>query len=92
MRFSEWVGELRDDERAVGETVTELLTYGAALLVGTVVMSTMVTAVPSNAGMFNEARGVILETLNSSFVLASIVPLAIVAGAVLSYLRRFDRV
>jgi hypothetical protein len=91
MKYFEWVGELRDDERAVGETVTDLLTIGATLLVGSLVMSQITLAVPAaNNGPFAGGYDQIVSVLNSSFLLAAILPIVIVAGAVLFYVRRFN--
>lgn len=83
--------ELRRDTAAVGESVVDLLTIGTTLLVGALVMSQITSAVPAaDTGPFANGYEQILSVLNSSFVLAAILPLVIVAGSVLFYVRRFD--
>jgi hypothetical protein len=84
------VEELRKDTKAVGESVTNLITIGTTLLVGVLVLSQIVTAIPENNGAFSGAVSQIETVLNSSFLLAAILPLVIIAGAVLFYVRRFN--
>jgi len=84
------LGELQQDTKAVGESVTQLITIGTTLLVGVLVLSQIVTALPDNNGAFAGAVSQIETVLNSSFLLAAILPLVIIAGAVLFYVRRFN--
>jgi len=58
--------------------------------VGVLVLSQIVTALPDNNGAFAGAVSQIETVLNSSFLLAAILPLVIIAGAVLFYVRRFN--
>jgi len=90
LRSLEPVEELREDTKAVGESVTNLITIGTTLLVGVLVLSQIVTAIPENNGAFSGAVDQIETVLNSSFLLAAILPLVIIAGAVLFYVRRFN--
>jgi len=90
LRSFDPVEELRQDTKAVGESVTQLITIGTTLLVGVLVLSQIVTAIPENNGAFSGAVSQIETVLNSSFLLAAILPLVIIAGAVLFYVRRFN--
>jgi len=90
LRSFDPVEELRQDTKAVGESVTQLITIGTTLLVGVLVLSQIVTAIPENNGAFSGAVIQIETVLNSSFLLAAILPLVIIAGAVLFYVRRFN--
>jgi len=82
--------ELGGDERAVGESVTDVVTIGATLLIGVLIMSQFVATIPPvSNGPFAGAHNQIVSILNSSFLLAAILPVVVVAGAVLAYLQNF---
>jgi len=76
--------------RAQGGSVTTLVTVGATLLIGILVLSQIVSALPSSNGPFSGAVDQVETILNSSFLLAAILPLVIIAGAVLFYVRGFN--
>jgi len=73
------------------QTMTTLgRTIGATLLIGILVLSQIVSALPSSNGPFSGAVDQVETILNSSFLLAAILPLVIIAGAVLFYVRGFN--
>jgi len=76
--------------RAQGGSVTTLVTVGATLLIGILVLSQIVSALPDSNGPFSNAVTQVETILNSSFLLAAILPLVIIAGAVLFYVRGFN--
>lgn len=81
---------LKQDTVAAGESVTQLVTVGATLFIGIVVLASIGDAMPSNVSMFQDAMNQAETILNSSFVLAAILPLVIIAGALLFFVRRFN--
>lgn len=76
------------DERAQSSTVNQLVTVGATLLIGIVVMAQIADAMP-NVDMFNSSFDTVVNTIGSAFSLGAILPLVIVAGAVLFWVRTF---
>jgi hypothetical protein len=81
---------MQSGTRAQGGSVTTLVSVGATLLIGVLVLSQIVEALPDNNGAFSGAVTQIETILNSSFLLAAILPLVIIAGAVLFYVRGFN--
>lgn len=84
------IESFRRDQVAAGESVTQLVTVGATLFIGIVVLASIGDAMPSNVSMFQGAMDQAETILNSSFVLAAILPLVIIAAALLFYVRRFN--
>jgi len=83
--------EMLTAERAQSATVTTVVTVGATLLIGIIVMSQIVESVPAlgNNSAFSGSLDQVTSILNSSFLLAAILPLVIVAGAVLFFVGNF---
>lgn len=83
------LAELRAEQKAQAGSVTQLVTIGATLFIGIVVLASIGDAMPDNVTMFSGAMNQVETILNSSFILAAILPLVIVAGAILFYVRGF---
>jgi len=82
--------KLAADNTAQGGTVTTVVTVGATLLIGIIVMAQIVDAVPTlENNSFSGALDQVTTILNSSFLLAAILPLVIVASAVLFFVGTF---
>jgi hypothetical protein len=81
--------QLRADAAAQSGTVTTVVTVGATLLIGIIVMSQIVESIPTTNNTFSGAITQVTSILNSSFLLAAILPLVIVAGAVLFFVGNF---
>jgi nitrogen fixation/metabolism regulation signal transduction histidine kinase len=82
--------KLAADNTAQGGTVTTVVTVGATLLIGIIVMAQIVDAVPAlDNNTFSGALDQVTTILNSSFLLAAILPLVIVASAVLFFVGNF---
>lgn len=79
---------MEGSERAQSRSVTQLVTVGATLLIGIVVMAQITDAMP-DTNVFNGSFDTVVNTLGSAFSLGAILPLVIVAGAVLFYVRTF---
>jgi len=78
--------KLAADNTAQGGTVTTVVTVGATLLIGIIVMAQIVDSVPNlDNNTFSGALDQVTNILNSSFLLAAILPLVIVASAVLFF-------
>lgn len=89
--YRQHLDSFRRDEVAAGESVTQLVTVGATLFIGIVVLASIGDAMPNNVSMFSGAMDQAETILNSSFILAAILPLVIIAAALLFYVRRFNR-
>lgn len=74
--------------RASG-SINQLIVVGTTLVIGVIVMASIIDAAPADAGVFNGTLDQITTILESSFLLAAILPLVIIAGAVLFYVRNF---
>jgi nitrogen fixation/metabolism regulation signal transduction histidine kinase len=82
--------KLAADNTAQSGTVTTVVTVGATLLIGIIVMAQIVDSMPSlENNTFSGAMDQVQTILNSSFLLAAILPLVIVAGAVLFFVGNF---
>jgi len=82
--------KLAADNKAQSGTVTTVVTVGATLLIGIIVMAQIVDSMPSlENNTFSGAMDQVTSILNSSFLLAAILPLVIVAGAVLFFVGNF---
>jgi hypothetical protein len=82
--------KLAADNTAQGGTVTTVVTVGATLLIGIIVMAQIVDSVPNlDNNTFSGALDQVTNILNSSFLLAAILPLVIVASAVLFFVGNF---
>jgi len=82
--------KLAADKSAQGGTVTTVVTVGATLLIGIIVMAQIVDSVPNlDNNTFSGALDQVTNILNSSFLLAAILPLVIVASAVLFFVGNF---
>lgn len=93
--LSEWVEEtdnsLVSANRAQAQgAVNMLVVVGATLIVGIVVYAQIESATPSpdNTDLSNAQQSV-TDTIASSFDLASVLPIVIIAGAILFFLRGF---
>jgi hypothetical protein len=75
--------------RAQGGTVEQVIVVGATLLIGIVVMAQIVESMPAVNNTFNGSIDQVTGILDSSFLLAAILPLVIVAGAVLFFVGQF---
>jgi hypothetical protein len=96
----QWIGEpIREKlgprehgmaNRAQADIVNTLVVVGATLLIGIVVFSQIQssTPAPENEQLNNTSQSV-LSTVASSFDLGSILPIVIIAGAILAYLSGF---
>jgi nitrogen fixation/metabolism regulation signal transduction histidine kinase len=82
--------KLAADSKAQSGTVTTVVTVGATLLIGIIVMAQIVESMPAlDNNTFSGAMDQVTSILNSSFLLAAILPLVIVAGAVLFFVGNF---
>jgi len=82
--------KLAADNKAQSGTVTTVITVGATLLIGIIVMSQIVQSMPSmENNTFSGAMDQVETILNSSFLLAAILPIVIVASAVLFFVGNF---
>lgn len=70
--------------------VTQLVVVGSTLIVGVIVYSKIQssTPAPENSDLNNSSQSV-TDTVASSFELGSVLPIVLVAGAILFYLRGF---
>lgn len=75
--------------RATG-SINQLIVVGTTLVIGIIVMASIIDAAPNDAGVFNGTLDQVETILDSSFLLAAILPLVIIAGAVLFYVRNFN--
>lgn len=83
--------KLHDDQAAQGGSVTQIVVVGATLLIGIIVMAQIVESMPSTENnTFQNAMDRVESVLDSSFLLAAILPLVIIAGALLFYVRNFS--
>jgi len=79
------------DRRGQGGSVTTLVTVGATLFISILVMAQIVAAVPATSnGPFASSYTQVVDILNSTFLLAGILPLVVAAGALLYFVRRMD--
>jgi hypothetical protein len=81
---NDWVASQASD------SVTQLVVVGATLIVGVIVYSKIEssTPAPENSDLNNSSKSV-TDTVASSFELGSVLPIVLVAGAILFYLRGF---
>lgn len=75
-------------QRAQASAVTQLVTVAATLFIGIVVLSQIGDAMP-DTGMFNSSFDQAVNITGSAISLGAILPLVIVAGALLFYVRGF---
>lgn len=79
-------------ERAAVEAVNQLVVIGATLFIGVVVLASIGGAMPDTGegGMFEGVMDTVESILTSSFELAAILPLVIIAAGLLWYVRTFN--
>ena len=83
--------ELAGDTKAAGESINQLVVVGATLFIGIIVIAQIGEAMPDGEGMmFEDAMAQAETILGSSFTLAALLPLVIIAGALLWYVRNFN--
>lgn len=75
-------------ERAAQDAVNSLVVVGATLMIGIFVMGSIGSAIPDQ-NMFSNATDQVVNVIGSSFELAAILPLVIIAAGLLFYVRRF---
>lgn len=82
---------LQQDTKAAGESVNQLIVVGATLVIGIIVMAQIVDSMPAlDNSTFSSSMDQVQSILDNSFLLAAILPLVIIAGAVLFYVRTFS--
>jgi len=70
--------------------LSTVVTVGTTLLIGIIIMAQIVESVPNlENNTFSSAIDQVTNILNSSFLLAAILPLVIVASAVLFFVANF---
>ena len=91
-RVRDEVTALAADSRAqASQSVNQLVVVGATLLIGVVVLAQITDAMPDveTGSAFEGLMGEITGILQSSFELGAILPLVIIAGALLFFVMRF---
>lgn len=82
--------QFRGSVRAQASSVNTLVVVGTTLFVGIFVLGSIGDAMPTG-GMFSDAMNQTTNIIGSSFELAAILPLVIIAAALLFWVRRFNR-
>ena len=88
-RVTEHFADLQEANRANAEAVNSLVVIGAVLFIGIFVLAMIGDAMPDDPPMFGETMDTVEGILESSFELAAILPIVLVAGALLFYVRGF---
>lgn len=82
--------KFRAANRAQGQIVNSLVVIGATLIIGIVVYSRIETSTPDPSNsQLNSTQQSVTDTVADSFDLGALLPLVIIAGAVLFYVRGF---
>ena len=83
--------KLAQDNKAAGESINQLVIVGATLVIGLIVISQIVASMPEmENSTFTSTLDRVEQVLDSSFLLAAILPIVIIAGALLFYVRNFN--